>query len=322
MGKYAAVILALAAMAAFGSATVEYKDAATVTGPDILLSDIAVIHSADAGEKSALSQVRIGRAALPGYNVAIPTEHLRNALKPFYDRGADIAVSGASEVSVKTASRAIYEVTLAEELRKRLFERMPWPKAKVQVTFGSVPEKVVIPDKDYRVALEQGSDCDWRGNEIMRALIMNGDEIMKEFPVSVRIKVFGEVCIADKKLKRGTLLSDGDVRMETRDVTEIHENTFSALPSLMGKKLKRTLLAGMVVCESMIEIPPLVRRGDKVVIVSRENTATVTSDGVARQDGLMGQKVQVRNSLNNKLVDAYVTGPGEVDLKNENGGQL
>ncbi len=322
MGYRLAVLLFIVCTV-FADVTIEFKNDVLLKGPDILLSDISTIKSDDPSVKNELAGLRIGRTALPGYNVNIPTNRIRiSTLKPFYDRGLDIVVYGAKNVIVKTDSKTLYGVSLTEQIQKCLFEKLPWPKSKVQITITAVPEVLVIPNEKYSLSIEPASDCDFRGNEPMQVVISDSVREIKRFPIIIRIKIFETVCIADKKLKRKTVLSDADLKLDTRDVTEIHENFYSNIAEIEGKSLDRTILAGTVLTEDMIEVPFLVKRGDKVKIVSREKTAMVTADGIAKKDGRMGDKIQVRNSINNKLVDVWVCGTGEVNLCKEYGGLL
>lgn len=322
MGQGLGIVLLLA-LTVLADVTVKFRSSAEVMGSDILLSDIAEVQGDNADLVRELGALRVGHAALPGFAINIPTPHLRVAVfKPYYNQGRNIILDGARDVVVKTRSRTLYGVSLTEQIRSVLSGMLPWPTHKLQITFSSIPDELLIPDENYSLTLETASDCDFRGNEPMQAVLSHEGVEIKRFPFNVKIRLFETVCVAGQKLKRKAPLEPEDIRMETRDITEVRNKIFTSPLDLSGKILARTLLVGAILTDEVIDSPPLVKRGDKVRIISREKSAMVSIDGIARKDGRMGEKIPVRNSLNNRLTDAWVCGEGEVSLTWDNGGKL
>jgi flagella basal body P-ring formation protein FlgA len=60
---------------------------------------------------------------------------------------------------------------------------------------------------------------------------------------------------------------------------------------------------------------PLVRAGDTVDLAVQRGSVVVTVRATARQDGVLGQIVTVRNDINGKLATGRVSGPGLVEWR-------
>jgi hypothetical protein len=231
----AGVLLGGLGMPVFARVCVTFHDGAPVKRTEIQLSDIAAIVSDNDSLVSELAQIKIGKAAIAGYNRRFDTDRINlTYLSPYRNRGFEIVVRGPKDVSIATASRVLTEVSITEILRKQIYEKAPFSKDKIQISFTSVPEKVIVPDTDCQLSLTPKEDCDWRGVENMNVIVRNGDKEIRRFPVSVRFRVFETVCVTDGKIKRNTTITASDIRSELREITDITERVFSKPSDLIG----------------------------------------------------------------------------------------
>lgn len=317
-------LLLLVPAVALCGLSVRFHETARVTGPDIRLSEIAEIAGGSAESQRILAGLRVGRAALPGFVLNLESSKIRKLFldAPARELAEPVSFDGAALVTVKTGSRLLSEAALRDEVRRQVMERMPWTKTQAHISIDASPGDVVLPDMENHVEVAPPSDCDWRGSEQFRVRVLHGQDEFKSFPVTVRIRVYDQVCVAAAKLKRGTLLSAGDLRLETREVTDLREKLFNNPDAVVGSKLSRTVLSGAVLQAGWVEVPPLVHRGDKVRIIVRSNDTEVGVEGTAREDGALGERIRVRNEMTRRTLDAWVSGLNEVELNKEQGGAL
>jgi flagella basal body P-ring formation protein FlgA len=83
-----------------------------------------------------------------------------------------------------------------------------------------------------------------------------------------------------------------------------------------GMEWKADLPAGIQVLPAYLFAPPLVQRGDEVVLEFAESTVSISARGIALNNGAMGQSVQVRMPTG-RVVKAVVTGAGRVRVGEE-----
>lgn len=129
-----------------------------------------------------------------------------------------------------------------------------------------------------------------------------------------QVRLFRDVVIAARPLKRDLVLSETDVGLAERDVGLLNQGYMTALKQAVGKKMTRPLLPDQVVTPSVVQLAEVVRRGDQVVITARGSGFNVRMPGEALSDGAIGRQINVRNQRSQRVVKARVTGPGQVEV--------
>jgi flagellar basal body P-ring formation protein FlgA len=76
-------------------------------------------------------------------------------------------------------------------------------------------------------------------------------------------------------------------------------------------------LSGVIFTDKNVNNPPLVRKGERVRLLVRESGAMVEVDGIAKENGSLGDRIRVRSELNQKLVTGFVCGEGQVNLSGD-----
>jgi flagella basal body P-ring formation protein FlgA len=143
-------------------------------------------------------------------------------------------------------------------------------------------------------------------------LILRVDgEVVENLAVSGTLEALTEVAVAAKDLHRGAPIQAADIQMETRDLNDLRSPCFDST-ELIGKQLKRSLRAGHAFERASVEFPPLVKRGEMVTMTARRGALTITTRGLAQQNGGEGDVIRVRNISSNKDILCKVTGPESV----------
>jgi flagella basal body P-ring formation protein FlgA len=91
-------------------------------------------------------------------------------------------------------------------------------------------------------------------------------------------------------------------------------NVLTSFEEAIGKTSVRPIQAGNVILSRMIEIPPLVTKGDRVLIKAESDEIRITTMGEVLEDGRSGDQVRVININSGKEISAKVTGPGLVEV--------
>ena len=83
-------------------------------------------------------------------------------------------------------------------------------------------------------------------------------------------------------------------------------NVVVDVDNVVGKRTTRAIKAGVILRTDMVELPPLVKRGDVVVIIAESEGLKVTALGKAKHRGHRGEKIAVENLDSRKEVFARV----------------
>ena len=109
-------------------------------------------------------------------------------------------------------------------------------------------------------------------------------------------------------------ISSADVAVETRDVMAIHCSPLQTDEQIVGMRTKRALRSGATICAEHIEPQPFVARGEKVQVHYESTRVSLSTTGVAQQDGNIGQHLKVMNPSTKDSFTAIVSGHHEVTV--------
>ena len=94
--------------------------------------------------------------------------------------------------------------------------------------------------------------------------------------------------------------------MQEIDLAAIELNPITSIDEVLGKRTKRTITASSFLTTACIELPPLVKRGDVVLIIAESEGLRITALGEVRKSGCRGEKIRVLNLDSKKAVYARV----------------
>jgi flagella basal body P-ring formation protein FlgA len=129
--------------------------------------------------------------------------------------------------------------------------------------------------------------------------------------VHVRIEEMLPVVIATVAIARGEIIDSNSLNVILRPKQLVRANFFEDSKSLAGSRAKRTISVGMPVTTNMI---CMVCKGDKVTISANQSNLTISTSGIALEDGNMGDSIRVENSSSGKVLRARVSGVESVEV--------
>ncbi|MBP1203199.1 flagella basal body P-ring formation protein FlgA [Duganella sp. 1411] len=126
----------------------------------------------------------------------------------------------------------------------------------------------------------------------------------------VRAQMSARIAIAANDVPAGKVIADEDVLLERHDISNIADPV-SDPQDVVGMSGKRSLRAGEVLRLALLAAPTLVKRGEAVRIVARNEQVEVSMGGEALDAGAKGSLVRVRNA-SGTIIRAKVTAAGTV----------
>ncbi|MCV9919396.1 flagellar basal body P-ring formation chaperone FlgA [Pseudomonas sp. BT-42-2] len=132
--------------------------------------------------------------------------------------------------------------------------------------------------------------------------------------VPAQVKLFREVVVMVRPLKRESVVGEGDVALRERDVGTLNQGFLTDLDQALGMKLLRPAVLDQVLTPQHLEQAEVIRKGDHVVIIARSGSLSVRMPGEALSKGGLSEQIRVRNLNSKRVVKARVTGPGQVEV--------
>lgn len=133
--------------------------------------------------------------------------------------------------------------------------------------------------------------------------------------VPARVQVYDQVVVAARPMSRGALLGVGDIEVREMDVTALAGGYLSSPEQAVGRMLRRNVQLGAAIGPGMVELPRIIRRGERVQILARSGGMEVRMEGEALEDGAKGEVIRVRNRSSRRSVEGLVAGPGTVEVR-------
>lgn len=181
----------------------------------------------------------------------------------------------------------------------------------VLTTFGA-PE--VPPGAKVEVAV-RALDYDpasRRFSAVLRVAAEGMDAV--EVPVSGRAEAMARVVLAARPLMPGTIVETADLKAAELPTSEVSPAVLHDPAAAEGLELVHALAPGEPLALADLTAPPLVKRGQDVLITLATPGLSLTEQGEALGTGAKGAEIRVRNPASRALLAARVTGPGEVSV--------
>ena len=181
--------------------------------------------------------------------------------------------------------------------------------------------QVVVDSLDKRLRLQQcGASLNAFSNTTSNTLGSRTIGVKCQSPtewtvyVPVKIKVLKHVVVAARPLAANQTLTAQDLRLELMDISDLRQGFLPAREQVVGQQLKYPIAVGMVVPPRGLKLEKVVRRGEQIILVASAGTMEVRMNGTAMEDASVGDKVKVKNSSSQRIVEGIVEAPGIVKV--------
>jgi flagella basal body P-ring formation protein FlgA len=140
------------------------------------------------------------------------------------------------------------------------------------------------------------------------------DERVVLVPVGVEVKRFVKGYGAGRVLGRGAEVRPADLELAWFDVTYKRADPLGDLSLLEGHVTRTRVGSGSMLTADLLVTKPVVTSGSPVTVRYAGAGFHILVDGVAREDGVEGDRIRVKNLASGRILRAVVVAPGVVEL--------
>lgn len=286
----------------------------TVSTPKIHLGDVATIASDKQSDDEAiiaLKKLVIDEAPRPGKDATLSANRILERMHEEGVRTADLGYRFPRIMKVARAGRKVTE----HELLAVIEDVLRRSEGDIQLQSVSVPEVFIAPGLVQYRAVSAGSR---RAGILSYRVVARvpGEEPVR-FQVNASVDQWLEVPVAARGIRQGESIQPNDLMMGRFHIKELPSDIATSADEIVGFATRQTISHGDVFQRKRLEIPPVIKSGDRVVLQFRSRLIEATATGTALEDGVSDQMIRVRNVASNKIVLGTVIEPGLVRVSHE-----
>lgn len=212
-------------------------------------------------------------------------------------------IVNASETKVLTAE--VIKQGAVDYLAKTL----PWDRESVEITAYYEGGDITIPTGKIDLTYKKFGGNKTAGRLPLTLLIKTDKNYKKRIRINSRVLVSQEVIKTIRSVKRGELLSEDNIQLETIQTERPWKNVMESLEHALGYEASRNLPSGKILTQKIIKKPALGSKGDKILILAEKGGMKITAPGILKEDGYEDGMVKVLNmeskkTIYGRLVDA------------------
>jgi flagella basal body P-ring formation protein FlgA len=308
MGLLALVLLPATACNIFASdlTRIRILEKVEIDDEKILLRDIAKIEGRDSLLIQKLSAIVVGRAPQPGNSRNLDGGTIKARLKQNRIDLAGLILNIPPSIVV---SRSFIEVSpeqikglVSDYISKKLLSG----NSNASIKRIQVSESLRLPGGRITYEVKAPRNRQMVGQIPFAVRFDVNGKLYKRVWATVTIEVLAEVVITKKPLGRHKPITEDDIMVLKMDLAKVPSDVITDPEAVLGKRTKRAIGSKTVLRANLVEFPPLVKRGDVVVIVAETQGIRVTALGQVKKKGALGDRIPVVNLESKKVLYARV----------------
>jgi flagella basal body P-ring formation protein FlgA len=296
--------------------TVVVNAEATITGPFIMLGDIATVSGEDQDRVKALRELRLGSAPMPGNQTVLTAEVINMRLAGTGANLSDITWKLPPNCTIATAGQTVSGERLAEEAVaavKRQLGISEKDNGELTISPAISQQDVMVPlgTVSFKTEFPYGV----RFNTPTTANISIYIDGRQYTTISARLSIKGyqQVVVAARNIAASEVLTADSLRIERLEVGHL-TGYITDIGKVVGLVARRSIPAGLPINESILSKPIILKRGSGATIVAKSGNIIVLTSGLVLQDGCEGAIIRVKNLSSNKIVNAQVVDGSTVQV--------
>jgi flagella basal body P-ring formation protein FlgA len=293
---------------------VRLQERVEINGADVLLGQIASIEGSDARFVRKLSEIVIGKAPSPGDARLFDQSVMLKRLKQHQIDLATVKIEAPPQIEIVRAHVEIMKSEIEKIVSGFILKHAPRENTTARIKEMRVPDSVVLSKGHvtYKVSAPRSRQLMGRC-PISVEFSVNG-RLQKKVWATAVIEVLAPVVITRKPLGRYKPITEDDIEVQTLDLADMPSNVLSDPEAAIGKRTRRAIGALTPLRADSIELPPLVKRGDLVVIIAESETLKITTLGQVKKKGRLGERIPVVNLDSKKVLHAQVIDANTVSV--------
>ncbi|MBP9838679.1 MAG: flagellar basal body P-ring formation protein FlgA [Proteobacteria bacterium] len=281
---------------------------------DVRLADIATIKAKkpDYDKLIAdLGNIKITELTRPLAKAVVFGEDIVAAIKNIGVPLESIGYSVPQTIEIERAGRKLSFDEVATRARQALSSNNS--QQDIQIREINWEGEQIIPEGSLKIDFEKLGEVN-SGKLPLRVNVSVNNIDEAKFLATALVDSWKEVPVLNKTLERGMLISKQDVELVKVNLGSSSGRIAESVEDVVGRSVKSRINPGEVLNKNMIDIPPLVSSGKKVIISYRSGPLRATASGISLEAGIKDEIIKIKNDNSKKVIKARIISESEVEV--------
>jgi flagella basal body P-ring formation protein FlgA len=291
---------------AAGPVSVRLLDRTEIGEDQVLLGRIARIDGDDAALVGTLRGLVLGRAPLPGKSRTLDADFIHLRLRQCGIDPAALDLQIPAEAVVTRAMIEIGRERIEEIVREFVARQSAGRPEPVRLKEVRNVEPPALPPGRLHYEVSAPRNAVLSGTVPLSIQFRVNDDFEKRIWVTAVLESRAAAVVSRRPLGRLKPIEEDDVEVRAVELGELPADYITDVDALIGKRARRAIDANTVLRPDLVESAPVVKRGDRVVIIAETKGLRITAVGQAKQKGAPGERIPVVNLDSNRVIQAQV----------------
>jgi flagella basal body P-ring formation protein FlgA len=277
-----------------------------IDGENILLGKIAKIEGNDPDLLKRLSGIVIGRSPLPGRRREVAASTVKRCLRQNRIDPDQLLLQIPARVFVERSfieiSREKIKSLVSDYISHNLINNL----SDATIKDIRVSEDLKLPGGRITYTVKPPRNSDMAGKIPFTVNFDVNGKFYKRVWATATIEIFTNVVVTKKPLGRHKPITEDDIEIQKMDLAQLPSGVITDPDVILGQRTRRAIGSHTVLRSNLVEFPPLVKRGDVVVILAETGGLKITTLGQVKKKGRFGERIPVMNFDSKKVLYARV----------------
>jgi flagella basal body P-ring formation protein FlgA len=295
---------------------IDIKDKVTLKEKTITIGDISTVTGENVELVKKISNIEIGRTPWANNLRKVGKDFLRMRLRNSNVNLSDIIFNGAKAVTVSVEATKITGTEIAQKAREYLLSVLPVADRETTIELERVPADQWVPRKRDEIVLDVSLVDPNKDRGTVVLIVSASSNIVPFFKTSVifKVRVFENIAIAKRTIKRHQRLTREDIFLGKREVIKTRGSIFFSVDDLIGKVAVRTIRPNAIITENIVETPQTIQKGSVVRLYIEANNFIIVTKGLAQEAGRIGEVIKIKNLDSKKVLYGKIINPEKVQI--------
>ena len=262
--------------------------------------------------KASLEKLLLGNSPKPDQIKAFDRSKILALIRSQKNLPAQITVLSPDRIYVKRLSQTV----LKKDVRQFVIQSLDQQffNKKYELARFDVRGLAVYPQGQLSFRADSSGMVDTKGRlSFFLDLLIDG---VKKDRLTVKgtIIVYEQVLCAVRQLKKGQPVLRQDLNFEMKNIFDLDSNYIVDFKTIEKKIVKTGIKKGAYLKQDLFAYPYLVKKGDMVTLVAKNNNMRIITSGICKEDGFENTLIKVENLNSGKLVRGIVKDKSRVEV--------